>query len=299
MKSKWTKSFIIMVLMICLMVAPCYAAIMPQAVVTVESETKTVSNPSASSNYNLIYSLNTYPYSVYRVGGSFRGNGNSTTTIYWQFRDSDGNVIHSFTSNAADFRTFDKSFASTPFSGLYIYAKTSNTSVSSASFYCNDMTIYYGSDIAEQSDLEATLTAANTAATNATNAYTEANTAASRALNNYNILNNTTKGLYKTYDVANVAATNTSYGGNTAAYLAYLASEDASYVRDTLIPNIQTDIDNLTTTVNTINSTITDDSVAPTIISLRGLNGATCTTNGIYCSCFSFRQLFWATAGPG
>jgi hypothetical protein len=88
--------------------------------------------------------------------------------------------------------------------------------------------------------------------------------------------------LYKTYDIANIAATNTSYGGDSAAYLAYLASEDAGYVRDTLIPSMQTDIDNLTTTVNAINNTISGDSVAPIIKSLAGENGATCTTTGTF-----------------
>ncbi|MFX4261203.1 hypothetical protein ACOBQJ_03265 [Pelotomaculum propionicicum] len=116
-------------------------------------------------------------------------------------------------------------------------------------------------------------------------AVTAANTAASRALNNYNILNNSTKGLYKTYDIANTAATralqaadNTSYSGNTAAYLAYLASQESSYIADTLIPNINTNISNLETIVNNISN----DSTAPMITSLSGLNGATCTTSGTF-----------------
>jgi len=286
---KWVKSFVIFVLLMCLMVTPCYAIMMPQATQT-EQFSKTVNNPSASSQWNLVYSFDGSPYYTYRWDGCLKGNTTTNYNTFWEIRDKYDNVMASYTTNGTDIRLLDIPFA-TPFYGFKIYAKTSNTSVSSAYFSSGlrDCIIYYGSDVAEQPTVNQTLTAANTASTNAANAFTAATTAsanavtaASRALNNYNILNNTTKGLYKTYDVASSAATNTFYSGNTAAYLAYLASEDAGYVRDTLIPDMQSDIDSLTTTVTNINNTVTGDGVAPTIKTLAGENGATCTTSGTF-----------------
>jgi len=186
---KWIKTFILIVLLICLMTAPCYAAMFPQAVITT-TFSKSMNNPAASNDYWLAYSCSTGAYQTYRVAGSFRSNLSSSYSTYWQFRDYYGNVMYSFTTTGTNVRTVDTSFASTPFSGFYLYVKTNNTSVVTHSVSSNstDLLIYYGSDIAEQDDMEAALTAANTASTNAVNAYTAATTASTRALNNYNIL---------------------------------------------------------------------------------------------------------------
>ena len=84
-------------------------------------------------------------------------------------------------------------------------------------------------------------TAANSANTNASNAYTAANNAYNVANNNYNALYNGTYGLEPIYNKIN----------NT----------------DTKIDNIETQINNM------------QANIAPTINSIKGLGGATCTTN--------------------
>ena len=248
---KWVKSLIIFVLLMWLMVVPCHAVMIPQDV-RQETFTKTLSNPTASS-YSLIYSFTANPYYVYRFSGTLSGSTISNHNHYWQIRDESGNVLYSAavgTSNRAVSTTL-----ATPVRGIYFYAYSDDASYSSEVFNsCGAVwTTYYGSDVADQNTAEQTLTAANTAATNATTASTNASTAASRALNNYNILNNSTKGLYKTYDVASVAATNTTYGGNTAAYWAYVAYSAGN-----------------------------SDTTAPIIKKISGQNGATCTTSGTF-----------------
>jgi hypothetical protein len=100
-KSKWIKSFVIMVLLMCLMATPCYAVMIPQDSMTT-TFSKSMNNPAASNDYWLVYGYNPAPYQVYRVAGSFRGNLSSSYTTYWQFRDSSGNVIYSFSTTGTN-----------------------------------------------------------------------------------------------------------------------------------------------------------------------------------------------------
>jgi len=138
------------------------------------------------------------------------------------------------------------------------YIKANSITVSRSGLVASESKVQQGVDAAN-----AAKTAANTAATNASNAYSAANTAATNANNAYNTLingaSNNGKSLSTTYDKANNAATqatnaanNTVYNSQSAAYWAYLAANNAE-----------------------------TDTTPPTI-KLTGLNGATCTTNSSF-----------------
>jgi hypothetical protein len=136
--------------------------------------------------------------------------------------------------------------------------------------------------------------AANTAKTEAINAKNAAvdaknaaNTASTNATNALYILNGTSNGgksLAATYDKANSANSNAS----TAAARVWDASESksaaqlAKEARDKANANYE-ELQNLKTSITNIeNNLAAGDTMPPTILSIKGYNGATCTTGSTF-----------------
>jgi hypothetical protein len=129
---------------------------------------------------------------------------------------------------------------------------------------------------ADQSTVQAAVDAANSAKTEAINAKNAANNAKSSA------------DAAKTS--ADTAAARSYYNGNTSAYWGYnayakadSAASDTNYIKNTQLVNMQNAITNLTNKVTNIENTLTaGDSTPPTILSIKGYNGATCTTGSTF-----------------
>lgn len=118
------------------------------------------------------------------------------------------------------------------------------------SFHCSgNGSVFYGPDVADQATVQQAKYAADAAKTSADAAKSSADIASSRTWYNG------------------------TYGGSKES-----VADIAGYIRNTQLPGIDTKIDNLTTTINNINSTMSP----PTIQKVAGQNGATCTTNGTF-----------------
>jgi len=85
--------------------------------------------------------------------------------------------------------------------------------------------------------------------------------------------------LYSASIDARNAANSAKTSAQQAKSSADAAAGDADYIRNTQLPTVENKIDNLETKVANIeNNMSTGDSAPPTITSVKGYNGATCTT---------------------
>ncbi|MTI82375.1 MAG: hypothetical protein FH756_00440 [Firmicutes bacterium] len=138
-------------------------------------------------------------------------------------------------------------------------AKSSADKAAARSYYNSNTSGYWSYNA--YSKANSANSNASAAKTNAANAKSSADTAATNAAN------------------ANSNASAAKTEAAAAKNAANAAAGDATYIRSTQLPNVENKIDNLETVVANIeNNMSTGDSAPPSIMSVKGYNGATCTT---------------------